>query len=229
MFWNEDDAADARPSPDTIVDILFSIACKRIPVDHAYPLSCALRSALPWVADEPRLAVHSIYGAGSQNGWERPEHGEDTLLMVSRRTKLGIRAPATRADELLSTLPGIRLEVAGHALTLGPGKIKPLSQETTIFARYVAMETDAEPEEHFLAAAARTLEAMDIQIRKALCGKTTRLRGPDGIIQTRSLMLAGLTREESIRLQQRGLGPHRLMGCGIFIPHKGIDSLQQQA
>lgn len=232
MFWNEDEAPDARPIPDTIVDILFSTTCKCIPVDHAYALSQALQEVLPWIAHEPRLAIHNIHVAGSQNGWERPEHSENALLMVSKRTKFGIRAPVTRANELLSTLPGVCLEVAGHTLTLGPGKIKPLSQETTIFARYVATETGIETElseAAFLASTAQTLEEMNIQIRKALCGKTTPLRGPDGIIQTRSLMLAGLTKEESIRLQQQGLGSHHLMGCGIFIPHKGIDSVQQQA
>jgi CRISPR/Cas system CSM-associated protein Csm4 (group 5 of RAMP superfamily) len=40
-------------------------------------------------------------------------------------------------------------------------------------------------------------------------------------------MLADLKPEESLRLQQQGLGPHRLMGCGIFIPHKGIDAVHK--
>jgi CRISPR/Cas system CSM-associated protein Csm4 (group 5 of RAMP superfamily) len=40
-------------------------------------------------------------------------------------------------------------------------------------------------------------------------------------------MLASLTPDESLRLQQHGLGPHRTMGCGIFIPHKGIDAVKK--
>jgi hypothetical protein len=40
-------------------------------------------------------------------------------------------------------------------------------------------------------------------------------------------MLADLSTDESIRLQQQGLGPRRLMGCGIFIPHKGIDAVSK--
>ncbi|MBV5275414.1 MAG: type I-MYXAN CRISPR-associated protein Cas6/Cmx6, partial [Lamprocystis purpurea] len=47
----------------------------------------------------------------------------------------------------------------------------------------------------------------------------------NGAITTRSLLLAGLKPDESLRLQQQGLGLHRLMGCGIFIPHKGIDAV----
>ena len=37
---------------------------------------------------------------------------------------------------------------------------------------------------------------------------------------TFSMMLHGLGPEQSLRLQQRGLGPHRLLGCGLFVPHK---------
>jgi hypothetical protein len=40
-------------------------------------------------------------------------------------------------------------------------------------------------------------------------------------------MVASLTVAESIRLQQRGLGSNRLLGCGIFIPHKGIDPVNR--
>ena len=72
----------------------------------------------------------------------------------------------------------------------------------------------------------RLLTDMGIRVRKALCGKSTLLATPTGTVQTRSLMLADLTVEESVRLQQCGLGTHRLMGCGLFIPHKGIDSVR---
>jgi hypothetical protein len=39
-------------------------------------------------------------------------------------------------------------------------------------------------------------------------------------------MVADLAPDESVLLQRRGLGPLRHMGCGIFIPHKGIDSVR---
>lgn len=231
MFWNEDDSADAPRLPDDIVDLLFAIDCKRLPVDHAYALSSAVRALVPWFDEEPRLGVHTIHVAGSQNGWERPEHSPEALIMVSRRTKLTIRVPSTRADDLVVRLQGRRIDVGGQSLTIGAAKPKPLSQETTIFARYVAAYPDADTEafadeSRFLEAAARALSALDIRVRKALCGKAAILHTPDGPIHTRTLMLAGLTREESIRLQREGLGPHRALGCGLFIPHKGIDPVK---
>jgi len=228
MFWQDDDSDKPFQVPDNIVDVLFSIDCKRLPVDHAYALSEALKRVLPWFSDDTGLGVHTVHVAGSQNGWERPEHGSDQHLIVSRRTKLAIRVPRERLDILMEDLRGKTLDVAGCSLTIGDGKIRPLSTETTLFARYVVARP-GDSEEEFLRWAAGELSAMDIRLRKALCGKETLLTTPDGTIHTRSLMLADLAQEDSVRLQQAGLGPHREMGCGIFIPHKGIDPVKKSA
>jgi len=50
---------------------------------------------------------------------------------------------------------------------------------------------------------------------------------PDGSIFTRSLMVADLEPEQSVRLQQIGLGEGRTIGCGLFIPHKGIKAVKE--
>lgn len=36
-------------------------------------------------------------------------------------------------------------------------------------------------------------------------------------------IVQGLTADESIRLQEEGLGGRQLMGCGLFLPEKGRD------
>jgi hypothetical protein len=33
-------------------------------------------------------------------------------------------------------------------------------------------------------------------------------------------MLHGLRARDSLRVLEQGLGEHRLMGCGVFVPHK---------
>ncbi len=226
MYWNEAERPNAVAIPDDIVDLLFALDCRQLPVDHAYSLAAALLRVCPWMADEPRLAIHSIHVAGSQNGWERPAHGTGNRLQVSRRTRLTLRAPQPRVADLLAALPGTLIQVGDCQLTLGAGKIRPLSKETTLFARHVVAapgETPPGDEPAFLQASAATLAALGIRVRKALCGRTATLATPQGAILTRSLMLADLSTAESIRLQQHGLGTHGLLGCGIFIPHKGID------
>jgi CRISPR-associated protein Cas6 len=225
MFWQEDDTEISTQSSGDIVDVLFAIDCKRLPVDHGFALASALQRAAPWIAaNDSGVAVHTIHVAGSQNGWERPEHGTDQYLILSKRTKLAIRVPKERVDHLLEELQGKALDVSGCALVIGSGKIRPLSKETTLFSRYVVTLPN-ESEDAFLDRAVQALQAQGVRVRKALCGKTTPLSTSSGTLPTRSLMLASLSPEESIRLQQQGLGSHRAMGCGIFIPHKGVEAV----
>jgi len=40
-------------------------------------------------------------------------------------------------------------------------------------------------------------------------------------------MVADLEPEQSVRLQQIGIGPGRTIGCGLFIPHKGIAAVKE--
>jgi CRISPR-associated protein Cas6 len=226
MFWQEDHSDQPFKVPNDVVDVLFALDCKRLPVDHAHALSQALRQAVPWLNDTAIAGIHTIHVAASQNGWQRPEHGSDQYLILSRRSKLTIRIPAARMTDLMQGLVGKRLAVADCTLTVGEGRPRPLSTETTLFARYVVTQPD-DTEEEFLTWAASELAGIDIRLRKALCGKSSPLATPDGPIQTRSLMLANLPPDESVRLQEIGLGPNRIMGCGIFIPHKGIEAVKQ--
>ena len=225
MFWQEEDQNTEPQVADGVVDLVFDMACRELPVDHAYDLSQALSRAVPWIEEDERIGIHSVFLAGSQNGWERPDPDSGQHLLLSRRTKLVLRTPRERVEQLQQVLHGTELNVGGRSLTPGKSKIRPLSGEATLIARQVV--SNSEDEEQFLAWAAGELQRMDIRIRKALCGKSLTLATAEGRIQTRSLMLADLNPADSIKLQQRGLGPLRKLGCGLFIPHKGIKAVDQ--
>ncbi len=53
-----------------------------------------------------------------------------------------------------------------------------------------------------------------------VCGREQQLRGPQQALHGYSLMLHGLREASALRILERGLGAHRLMGCGVFVPHK---------
>jgi len=226
MYWSQDESPQSIPIPDDIVDVLFTLDCRKLPVDNAHALSDALSEVAPWLTEVPGAAVHPLYVAGSQNGWERPDHGTDNHILLSRRTKLSLRLPADAAARLVAELPGVQIDVDGCPLSVASGKIKPLSRETTLFSRHVACDPGQE-EEQFLESSARALSEVGVRMRKALCGKFTPLAGPNGTIHTRSLLLADLSVEESFLLQRLGLGPNRFMGCGIFVPHKGVEAVSK--
>jgi CRISPR-associated protein Cas6 len=227
MYWTDDTPEKPLQVPDRVADAVFSIDCRQLPVDHAFALSQALCQAQPWLASTPGIAVLSVHVAGSQNGWERPSHDTESRIHLSRRTRLVIRAPRESLERVLHTLPGTRVEIDGCPLVIGDGRKRALSKETTLFSRFVAQDGDLE-ESEFLAGAARALGEMGIRLRKAMCGKSIALATPEGPVHTRSLMLADLDHESAFKLQEVGLGPRRLMGCGIFIPHKGIEAVKAQ-
>ena len=228
MFWQEDDRPKAFQVPNDIVDLVFDIQCRELPVDHQHELAGALRQHLPTLGEDDRVGVHSIHLAGSQNGWERPDPKLGQKLILSRRTKLTLRVPRDSANEVQQALKGVELEISGCSLTIGGAKQKPLSSQGTVFSRYVVLEDGEDQDENaFLQRIVDLLSQRGIRVRKALCGKTAEVAGPDGPILTRSIMLADLSAEESVRLQEHGIGPLRHMGCGIFIPHKGIDAVKK--
>ena len=107
MFWQEEEDRQAKIC-DNVVDLMFEIRCRNLPVDHAYDLSNALLQVAPWIADEPQIGVHTVHVAGSQNGWERPDPESGQQLQLSRRTKLTIRVPRERQDAVQQALTGYR-------------------------------------------------------------------------------------------------------------------------
>ena len=224
MDWEESTPAEEYTVPDAVVDAVFSISCRNLPVDHAYALSQAVQRALPWFADEAFTGLQTIHVAGSGNGWQRPDD-PTALLQLSRRTKLALRIPKQRAFAA-GALVDQTLDVDGHALRVDKITLRPLSRITTLFARCVWIAT-ANDEPAFLTAAASQLGTLGIRPAKMLCGLTTPIATPARTLQTRSLMIAGLSLAESVLLQQQGLGSERLLGCGVFLPHKDINDLRR--
>jgi len=226
MYWNDDKGRKPQfVIPDDVVDLAFKIGCPTIPLDHAYSLSSALLKALPWLADEEYAGVHLIHGAASGNGWFRPEVVENELLHLSRRTRMRLRIPRNRLEDA-QILTGQSLDIDNHPLEIGKSDVFMLSSLPTLFSRYVMTQEELD-ETQFLEAAAGELKALDIPCRKMLAGITHKMNFPDGPVFTRSLMVADLEPEQSVRLQQAGLGEGRTTGCGLFLPHKGIAPVKE--
>lgn len=222
MYWQEEKEHEVYAVPDDVVDLVFAIDCKSLPVDHADALLRAISAVLPWFGDEPQAGLHTIHVADSGNGWERPS-GAGDLLYPSHRTKLTLRLPRHRVENARA-LSGSFLDVAGHAMRVGDAKVALLSTHPTLYARYVACPEE-QGEEQFIADVVRQLRDLGIRFKKVLAGKHTCLHTPAGPIFTRSLMIADLPPADAVRLQERGLGPHRGLGCGIFIPHRSIKKI----
>ena len=222
MYWEQSPDADARSVPDHIIDLSYRLSGRAVPLDHAWALRQAVIDRLPWMADEAGCGIHQIHVASSGNGWLRPERDGDAIIHMSRRTRLVLRIPKTRYDDAQALVGGTLHLGSDCRIGVGVAAVKPLSALTTVFSRYVVSGAE-ETESDFTERVAHSLRHdLAVRPRKLLCGSVSTIRTPNSDLRTRQVFLSDLDHDESIRLQQHGLGPDRLLGCGLFIPHKGI-------
>ena len=223
MYWNEETNNESvYEVPDDIVDVNFKIKCTHLPLDHAHQLSSAIMKELPWIENNEITGIHLIHGAESGNGWIRPTDPKE-LIYPSRRTLFTIRSPQEYVEDVKS-LDGKSIEVCDTSIEFSKPSIRKLSKLTTIFARYV-LANQIEDEDAFLQEMAQALAEKNIRPKKMMSGRATTLTFPDQVFSVRSLMIDGLEVTESVRIQQEGLGAGRKFGCGLFLPHKGIDAV----
>jgi CRISPR-associated protein Cas6 len=220
MFWHQEDEAHAEYQvPDDVFDLVFKLQGVRLDIDHAFALAQALRAHLQEETCN-KIGVHGVRMAASGNGWNRPEQS-DAVLPLSRRARLAIRVHRDDADEV-ARITDHALQIGSQQVTVGDSTLRKLSTLGTLHARAVCCDRE-QPEADFLVQVAAELKQMDIKVSKMICGKSAEIRCADGLIFTRALMVADLGPEESVSLQQQGLGEDQLLGCGLFVPHRGID------
>lgn len=226
MFWQEDeDKSIPFDIPNDVIDISFPIRCKKLSIDHIDSLSKNIQLLLPWCQSEPSFAIHPIHVAETGNGWQRPDDTEDAYLWPSRRTRLTLRVPEHRIEDC-KVLEGCSFEVAENSLAIKSGlRSKELSNASVIFARQVVSSED-EDENSFLQRMHEDIFSLtEVRVRKMICGMSHKIATSEGVVVTKHLMIADLESIPSIKIQQVGLGGYGLLGCGIFLPHKGIKSL----
>lgn len=224
MFWQEDeDKTLPYEAPDDIIDISFNIICKQLPIDHAWELREQIQQVLPWFKECKNAGIHHIHVAESNNGWMRPDD-ENAVLYPSRRTRLYLRIPGDRLEET-KQLSKKEISIAGISLRFGKSKTKKLINTSIIFSRHVVSNKNETEDEFLIRNAEEIKQLTGIKVKKMMSGKDHRIKTPNGDLYTRHLMIADLDTDPSIQIQQMGLGEERQLGCGIFLPHKGIKSL----
>lgn len=206
--WPENKPEEYTPR---LIDLQFDLVGTTIPADNAQLLADALQSLLPWLGEDGGSGIQHMKGAETNTG--------DATLNINRRTKLFLRVPKTRVADT-QQLVGQTLDLAGHALQIGSFKTREFSPFGNIYAHFV--DTGSATEEQFVQDVMRELDG-HFQLRCGfICGKRQTLQSTSGPLHGYSLMLHDVPPHKSLQLQDEGLGRNRLLGCGIFIPHKSI-------
>ena len=200
------------------VDLLFPVVGRRIATDHHYALYSALTHLLPCLHDgslEYSLApIPGVY------------IGQGFLACDPTHSQLRLRL---RAGDIPRVLPlaGKSLAIMGQRLCLGVPRVRVLEAAPVLFSRVVTFK-NATQEEAFLVAARRELNGLgiggELSIPEHWDKKPERgpyrrvLRIKETRIVCFPLLVRGLRPEESLKLQETGLGGRRHMGAGLFVP-----------
>jgi CRISPR-associated protein Cas6 len=195
---------------DVIVDLFFGVRGSRVSADHGYALYGAVARILEmrehgWFHEADQIGLHLLAGA----------YGAPGRILLGPRARFGLRLPAALIPKVLP-LAGKRLVIGGHTLRVGVPHVQALRPAPILAARLVTTR-NGQDETRFDREVARQLTALEIAAA-AIRGRRRIIRIKDKSVVGYSVRIAGLSAEQSLRLQEQGLGGRRKMGCGVFVP-----------
>ena len=198
-----------------------------IPADHGYDLLSAISRIVPWIHSNKDIGIHSI--SGRFIGQRR--------LALNENSRLKIRIEANAIKDILP-LVDKSLELNGSRIRIGVPKIQPIISAERLYSRLVIIKGFMDPDS-FLDAACRQMESLDIECVVSLVSqeekasvnigsatgtcseflrRTVRIR--DKQIVGFALSVYKISPDDSIRLQEKGIGGRQRFGCGLFIPDR---------
>ncbi len=203
-----------------VVELSFPVLGTTIATDHGYDLYGALSRLVPQL-HEPGAP----YSIGPITG---DSLGHDQLRL-NRRSRLRCRLPADAIPTLLP-LAGKALDLSGHRIRLGVPSIRPLMPAPSLAARLVTIRVQNVKQptpDQFLTAVRWRLTKQGFTAEPSLlpvrsgpragqsCRRILRIKGRK--LVGYAVQLAGLTPEDSLRLQAESPFGRRRMGCGYFV------------
>ena len=219
-MWQETDQKKSIADDSDMAELSFSVNCRELPYDHAYELSSEILNLIPQIKNDKRNSIQTLHGPMSGNGWVRPDSEN---IPLSKRAKLMMRINKNQIDDI-KDIEGKEIKLFGNSLKIGVSKVKNFLIVKDLFCRFVISDNKIS-EDDFLEKIQMELRNFNVNIKKALCGKSMTINFAKKTVYTRSLMIADLSKEESLKLQEEGVGGKKLYGCGIFLPHKSIDAV----
>ena len=186
------------------VELRFPLMGAALPCDHGQAMFRAIARLIPEVSSADWLLVKDVRGVRRPCG----------ALQEVAPARLRMRLPQSRVSLMLE-LAHRRLQVGNCSVRLGTPEISLLKPCSTLYAWCVTINgcatTDA-----FLDALVWKLDEMGIACEIEI-GRRQRFCASRRSVTGFALTLHDLSEENSIALQEQGLGNHRHLGCGFFV------------
>lgn len=211
-----------------IVELSFPVRGTSLPVDNGFIVYQAVARSVPWVGEQAQvgLAIVPIQG--------NPHRG---FLDLTSGSRLTFRLSAGDVPRL-SPLAGQCLVFGNVTLILGQPAQSDLRPSSSLASAFVVAEGCRHSDEvqEWLTRQFRTLDigtAPELRLKRfkeqpataqsgTSCPYVRRFQqvGESSVVGW-EVQVRGLVPQESLRLQEVGVGPGRRYGCGVFVPDTG--------
>ncbi len=208
----QEDYGGITANPNPYIELAFPIMGQNLPIDHGYELYSALAHKRSQIHDWQDTSIKIILGK-----LDRSKRNE---INLTDRSRLLIRLPADKVPFIYS-FSGKSFTIGKHKVRLGIPEMDFLQPKSKLRSHIVVIRNYQEPDP-FLKAAIRQLEELNIQADMKLITKQdgTPKRKTIKVKQTLvgfGIEVTNLSEEDSIILQEKGLGGKQKMGCGVFV------------
>ena len=210
------------------LDLLFAVRGRSLPTDHGYQLFAAASHLAPAFHDKD---------AGVQFGAITGTYAGGCRILLDKLSRWRVRIPDERIRDVLA-LAGKSLRIGDDEIVLGVPSVATLIPAPALVARIVTFKA-SQPRDRarsidepnrFLEVVRKKLEILGLKGEPLLPLISTgeRVGQPQRrVVRVKgkkmigfSLIIEGLNSEESIKLQESGLGGRLRMGCGFFGPYR---------
>ena len=209
---DEEQYEDIAPKLNPYIELAFPVIGKNLPIDHGYQLYSALKYRLMQLKDWDDISIKTISGK-----LDRHKRNE---INLTYRSKLLIRLPAEKIPFVYS-FSGKSLTIGKHKIRLGIPEMNFLQPKSKLRSHIVVISNYQEPDP-FFQAAQRQLDELNIQAESKLIANQEGIPKRKTIKVNQTLVgfgleITNLGEEDSLVLQEKGLGGKQKMGCGVFV------------
>ena len=214
------------------LEIQFALRGKTLPADHGYSLYSALKNIVSEDSQKiilensqikdfpPEVILSTIPGVLDRQG----------LIYLNRSSRLRLRCPSEQAQQWYRLFQNQVLDIRGHLIRLVQPRLCLLEPSEVLKSRLVTFKLEKwdihDAPVYFLESCKKALERLEIEAQTFIDSNL------DGDLAVRSLriknknvmgfgvIVEGLNKQDSIKLQCYGLGGRKHFGCGWFYPNK---------
>lgn len=217
-------------------DLFFKVSGDKIQTDHSFHLFSALSKLFPNIHNDLEIGISRIDGKLLPN----------RMTEITDKSRLRLRLPVEVIPDLLVSIQNKDIEISGNKLSIGTlDKVSEIKYCRQLYSRIVTIRNKKSPQDFYLEAE-NILEKIglkNIQLglklpdgdspvfrpsndsaEKTLRTRTVNIKGYEAVGY--GVVIGGLNKEQSIKLQEKGLGGRRHFGCGIFVPWKNYEKKQ---